>query len=103
MRSNVADVLCQLSQQGMKEDYKDVVIGLKSVRDTMKPEQVGRMRRTASDIEVGSSRDPQLEGSSNLFYYLFEDYGGAATILAKSKEIIYGLVRQTHLSPFDVR
>lgn len=94
MRSNAVGILYQLSQLGI-EEFKDNVIGLKSVRDTMKPEHGqtgGAVRRTTSDFEPGSGSDPQVEGSSNLFYYLFEDYGGAATILEVSKKIVSDLV-----------
>lgn len=93
MRSNAVGILCQLSERGIDE-FKDNVIGLKSVRDTMKPDHGpgGSMRRTGSDVETTSRSDSQVEGSSNLFYYLFEDYGGAAAILETSKKIVSNLV-----------
>jgi len=35
----------------------------------------------------------EIEGATNLFYYLFEDYSAAVAILNKSNEILGQLVR----------
>nr|XP_036583354.1 ADP-ribosylation factor [Colletotrichum truncatum]KAF6792397.1 ADP-ribosylation factor [Colletotrichum truncatum] len=76
MRSNTVAVLCQLSNHGDK-DYRDRVITLKSVRQTMPKD--------------GPDCEKAREGSSNLFFYLFEDYSGAAPILKAARDEIHSL------------
>lgn len=82
MRSNTTSILCQLSKHGFKE-YEDKVLNLKSIRELLNPER-GRGGAVGSDA--------QTDGSSNLFYYLFEDYGGSVPVLEASKRMIADLV-----------
>ncbi len=42
-----------------------------------------------------TQEDRAVEGSSNLFYYLFEDYSGAVSILNTSKQVLDELVRMS--------
>ncbi|CAK7222676.1 hypothetical protein SBRCBS47491_004940 [Sporothrix bragantina] len=72
MRSNTFKVFCQLSACGLGDEYHEFA-QLTSVR------QFGKSRpQGSSDVEG-------VEGSSNLFYYLFEDYSAAIDILIGSK------------------
>ena len=65
MRSNTLKVLRQLSKCGQQE-YKTKIIEMISVRQPL------------------IDKHP-IEGSSNLFYYLFEDYAAAVEVLNASK------------------
>ncbi|KAK2045862.1 ADP-ribosylation factor [Colletotrichum somersetense] len=70
MRSNTLSVLFQLSKHGTT-DFSDRLISFKRVRQAM--------------TEMDSESDMACEGSSNLFYYLFEDYSSAMPVLKASK------------------
>ncbi|KAK1709028.1 ADP-ribosylation factor [Colletotrichum lupini] len=70
-RSNTTSVLCQLSKHGV-EDFERRLLSLKPVRQAM-PRQ-------------GLGSNTACEGSSNLFYYLFEDYSSALPVLRTSKQ-----------------
>ncbi|KAK2026993.1 ADP-ribosylation factor [Colletotrichum zoysiae] len=70
MRSNTLSVLFQLSKHGTT-DFSDRLVSFKRVRQAM--------------TEMGSESDMACEGSSNLFYYLFEDYSSALPVLKASK------------------
>ena len=76
MRSSTLKVLRQLSKCGLEED-RHKFMQLASIR------QPGRH---------GSS---QLDGASNLFYYLFEDYSAAFGILNMSKTALDEIVSCT--------
>ncbi|KAK2729935.1 ADP-ribosylation factor [Colletotrichum kahawae] len=76
MRSNTMAVLRQLSKHGV-EDYSNNVITLKSVRQALPT--------------AGPGCNAAREGSSNLFFYLFEDYSGAVPVLAASRDRIHSL------------
>ncbi|KAG7058624.1 ADP-ribosylation factor [Colletotrichum scovillei] len=69
-RANITSVLCQLSKHGA-EDFERRLLSLKPVRQAMPP----------SDLDSNTA----CEGSSNLFYYLFEDYSSALPVLRTSK------------------
>ncbi|OHW98729.1 ADP-ribosylation factor [Colletotrichum incanum] len=70
MRSNTLSVLCQLSKHGIA-DFSDRLVSFKRVRQAM--------------TATGPKSDTAHEGSSNLFYYLFEDYSSAMPVLETSK------------------
>lgn len=76
-RSNTTSVLCQLSKHGA-EDFERRLLSLKPVRQAMPP----------SDLDSNTA----CEGSSNLFYYLFEDYSSALPVLRTSKRELGRLV-----------
>ncbi|KXH62660.1 ADP-ribosylation factor [Colletotrichum salicis] len=78
MRSNTTSVLCQLSNHGV-EDFKRRLLSLKPVRQAM----------PRSELDGNTAR----EGSSNLFYYLFEDYSSALPVLKTSKNELGRLVK----------
>ncbi|KAK1964556.1 ADP-ribosylation factor [Colletotrichum sublineola] len=70
MRSNTLSVLCQLSKHGIA-DFNDRLVSFKRVRQAM--------------TEMEPQSDMACEGSSNLFYYLFEDYSSAMPVLKASR------------------
>ncbi|TQN71652.1 hypothetical protein CSHISOI_03871 [Colletotrichum shisoi] len=70
MRSNTLSVLCQLSKHGIA-DFTDRLVSFKRVRQAL---SITEPRSKAA-----------CEGSSNLFYYLFEDYSAAMPVLKTSK------------------
>ncbi|RYP59990.1 hypothetical protein DL770_010097 [Monosporascus sp. CRB-9-2] len=76
MRSNMLNVLKQLSQQGYDE-YKTNPLTQSSVRKALQ----ARMLRTKCRPEQ-LSQEIGEEGASNLFYYLFEDYTAAGPFQA---------------------
>ncbi|KAF6814992.1 ADP-ribosylation factor [Colletotrichum plurivorum] len=76
MRSNTVTVLRQLSKHGV-EEYRSRVITLKSVRQALPA--------------AASGCDTAREGSSNLFFYLFEDYSGAVPVLTAARSKIHKL------------
>ncbi|KAI2635024.1 hypothetical protein GGS21DRAFT_490233 [Xylaria nigripes] len=82
MRANIVDVLLQLSQKGF-DMYKKKPLSLNSVR---RPLSIWHARHVQShkELETGTSPKSKVgsvsladEGTSNLFYYLFEDYAAA--------------------------
>ncbi|KAK1725817.1 ADP-ribosylation factor [Colletotrichum acutatum] len=77
-RSNTTSVLCQLSKHGV-EDFERRLLSLKPVRQAM----------PRSEVDSNTA----CEGSSNLFYYLFEDYSSALPVLRTSKQELGRLVR----------
>ncbi|OHE91758.1 ADP-ribosylation factor [Colletotrichum orchidophilum] len=79
MRSNTISVLCQLSKHGV-EDFEQRLLSLKPVRQAL----------PRSELDGGTAR----EGSSNLFYYLFEDYSSALPVLRISKQELGRLSEQ---------
>ncbi|TDZ22135.1 MutS protein-like protein 5 [Colletotrichum orbiculare MAFF 240422] len=79
MRSNFVDVLLQLSKKGI-ERYKRKAISLKSVRPPLP--------------FTGSAKEAAHDISSNLFFYLFEDYSGAAPVVTASRAQIQTLSEQ---------
>ncbi|EXF84685.1 ADP-ribosylation factor [Colletotrichum fioriniae PJ7] len=70
-RSNTTSVLCQLSKHSV-EDFERRLLSLKPVRQAM----------PRSELDSNAA----CEGSSNLFYYLFEDYSSALPVLRTSKQ-----------------
>lgn len=84
MRSNTLKVFRQLSKWGLKEDQHNFS-QLTSVR------QPGRR-----SPRPGNDKSQSVEGSSNLFYYLFEDYSAAFDILNTSKAALDDIVRSFH-------
>ncbi|RYP61594.1 hypothetical protein DL771_010075 [Monosporascus sp. 5C6A] len=76
MRSNMLNVLKQLSQQGYDE-YKTNPLTQSSVRKALEAKMLRANRRPEQPTpELGE------EGASNLFYYLFEDYTAAGPFQA---------------------
>ena len=102
IRSNTAKVLLQLSKCGM-EAFEKNITQLASVRFHL--EQVAKSRSggreggevsrvSTAELDIPSHKvdDIELEGSSNLFYYLFEDYTPTIPILIQSKKKLDNLV-----------
>lgn len=92
MRENTVSVLMQLSDLGHTK-YRHNILALKEVRQPLRRDQPGNghgLRRVPS--AVGSDTHVSLEGSSNLFYYLFEDYFAAVPILRGSRRMLHNLV-----------
>lgn len=89
MRKNTRDLLHQLSKPGMKK-YVNRVSAQKGVRsDLLKIGHRGPLpaaRTTALDSSTN------VDTSANLFYYLFEDYTAATSILSLSDDVLARLV-----------
>lgn len=89
MRKNTRDLLHQLSKPGMKK-YINRVSAQKGVRsDLLKtihrgPLPIARTAALESSLTV--------DASANLFYYLFEDYTAATSILSLSDDVLARLV-----------
>ncbi len=83
IRWNTLKVLRQLSKCGLSED-RHKIMQLTAVRAPLM--QFGYGQTAVSE------EDQPIEGSSNLFYYLFEDYSAAVGILITSKLALQTLV-----------
>ncbi|EFQ28700.1 ADP-ribosylation factor [Colletotrichum graminicola M1.001] len=70
MRSTTLSVLSQLSRHGLT-DFSHRLVSFKRVRQAM--------------TETEPQSDTAYEGSSNLVYYLFEDYSSVMSVLEASK------------------
>lgn len=89
MRKNTRDLLFQLSIPGM-EHYRHRVASQKGVRtDLLKLSHHGPLPRARRD---NTDSAEFFDASSNLFFYLFEDYTAATSILATSKDVLAKLV-----------
>ncbi|KAI2466387.1 hypothetical protein F4781DRAFT_405962 [Annulohypoxylon bovei var. microspora] len=88
MRAHILDILRQLSTIGF-DLYKANPLAQSSVRESL-PNARQDLSRTQSGVsvfnnsETGSLAD---EGTSNLFYYLFEDYVAAGPLKAAEEEL----------------
>lgn len=89
MRKNTRDLLHQLSIHGM-QSYKTRVSSSKGVRSDLLSAKPRGSLPTARATVLESSLT--VDASANLFYYLFEDYTAATSILSKSNRILAGLV-----------
>lgn len=89
MRKNTRDLLHQLSKPGMAK-YVNRVSAQKGVRsDLLKTGHRGPLptvRTTAFESSL------TVDASANLFYYLFEDYTAATSILSLSDDVLARLV-----------
>jgi hypothetical protein len=90
MRTNTRKVLLQLSVCGIKE-YQEDILELTAVRAPLM-EKRGTLALNRASTLNSDNAHMYLEGSSNLFYYLFEDYGAAISILNESREMLEILV-----------
>lgn len=92
MRKNTRALLSQLSTIGIKE-YLLRISSSKGVRSDLKPRaergSVPAARTTVKESEA------DVDGSANLFYYLFEDYSAGISILKDSSMTLSRLVRMT--------
>lgn len=91
MRANTLDVLLQLSQKGF-DLYKRKPLSLNSVRRPLSKLN-GRdrpdfaRRETGMSLAGGESVNLADEGTSNLFYYLFEDYVAAEPLKTAERKL----------------
>jgi len=99
IRANTLSVLSQLSRHG-DEGYAHKPLSQSSVRKAMSDKH-GRILRAHQKRSQDTGLDPQhlankldqkvkslsVEGASNLFYYLFEDYAAAATFQAAEQTL----------------
>lgn len=89
MRKNTRDLLYQLSKPGMKK-YINRVSAQKGVRsDLLKTAHRGPLPTARSTVLESSLT---VDASANLFYYLFEDYTAATSILSLSDDVLARLV-----------
>ena len=102
MRINTRKVLLQLSKQG-RQDFMNNITQLAPVRSHLQEVDKSRSgrrtegeasRASTSNFDIPSYKvdELELEGSSNLFYYLFEDYTPTIPILIESKKKLDSLV-----------
>jgi hypothetical protein len=73
MRSNTLNVLMQLSRS-CPDSHKGTILSHKPVRGCMP--RHGRASNVSHEV------------ASNLFYYLFEDYGAGAPILRQARDLL---------------
>ncbi|KAL7628150.1 hypothetical protein AAE478_002348 [Parahypoxylon ruwenzoriense] len=103
MRAHTLDVLLQLSTIGF-DLYKNNPLAQSSIRESLRklPADRQAFSRQQSGMsafinyEVGSLAD---EGTSNLFYYLFEDYVAAGPLKAAEREleeVTHKILENTH-------
>ncbi|KAK8042036.1 hypothetical protein PG993_006559 [Apiospora rasikravindrae] len=83
MRSNTSTVLIQLSKLGFKR-YEDQPLAQAAVRQALQTMSHPRERGEASML----TSDMAAEGTSNLFYYLFEDYVAAVPLRICAKRLV---------------
>ncbi|KAI1104169.1 hypothetical protein F4804DRAFT_308010 [Jackrogersella minutella] len=88
MRAHTLDVLRQISTKGFAL-YKANPLAQSSVRESLPISQPSLSRQQSgvsvfNNSEAGSLAD---EGTSNLFYYLFEDYVAAGPLKAAEQEL----------------
>lgn len=89
MRKNTEDLLHQLSIHGI-EAYKTRVSASKGVRsDLLSTTRRGPLPIARTVVQESSLT---VDASANLFYYLFEDYSAATSILSRSNSILVKLV-----------
>ncbi|KAI1214058.1 uncharacterized protein F4807DRAFT_406495 [Annulohypoxylon truncatum] len=88
MRAHIMDILRQLSTKGV-DLYKGNPLAQSSVRESL-PNPRQDLSRTQSGVSVFNNSEtgsPADEGTSNLFYYLFEDYVAAGPLKAAEQEL----------------
>lgn len=90
MRKNTRALLSQLSTTGIKE-FRFAISSQKGVRSDLKP-RAERAYVPAARTTVKES-EADVDGSANLFYYLFEDYSAGISILKDSSMTLSRLVR----------
>ena len=92
MRRNVKSAMLQLSMRGYRK-YEGKIARIKLVRPALSGswDEHG-LNRASSALTEPAEYELAIDGSSNLFYYLFEDYEAAMPILRKSKRILDDLV-----------
>jgi hypothetical protein len=93
MRYNVLNVLLQQSSQGSKLyeqkplSQNSIRLALKEALERSDPDrpELGRIHSDLPILPHSRSRAVGDEGTSNLFYYLFEDYTAAGPLKAAGK------------------
>lgn len=89
MRKNTKDLLFQLSRPGM-DHYRHRVSSQKGVRsDLLTITHRGPLPMARTTIMESSLA---VDAASNLFFYLFEDYSAATSILSMSNDVLARLV-----------
>lgn len=97
IRSNVISVLLQLSKEGFEQEDISLLKSIRQALGTSVKEGYG-LNRASSALSTNFSGEA-VEGSSNLFYYLFEDYSAVVPILRKSKDRL-DLMVSSRSAPF---
>lgn len=89
MRKNTLDLLFQLSLPGM-DHYQHRVSSQKGVRsDLLKTIHRGPLPTARTTVLESPLA---VDASANLFFYLFEDYTAATSILSMSNDVLVKLV-----------
>ncbi|KAI1137032.1 hypothetical protein F5Y05DRAFT_389943 [Hypoxylon sp. FL0543] len=88
MRAHTLDVLLQLSTRGFKL-YEGNPLAQNSVRQSLKRSRtdLGRQQSVVSVFQNSDTGTLADEGTSNLFYYLFEDYVAAGPLKNAEQEL----------------
>lgn len=93
MRSNISTVLIQLSKLGFQR-FEDQPLSQALVRQSLqamsRPREGGEDSITSSDLAA--------EGTSNLFYYLFEDYLAAVPLRLCARKLMDIVSRPSHVA-----
>ncbi|CAN8099062.1 unnamed protein product [Discula destructiva] len=92
MRKNTRDLLHQLSVHGM-QSYKARVSASKGVRSDLSSTNTTQRGPLSTFRTAVLESSLIVDGSANLFYYLFEDYTAATSILTRSNDILAGLTQ----------
>ncbi|KAI1079455.1 hypothetical protein F5B20DRAFT_165399 [Whalleya microplaca] len=103
IRSNTLNVLVQLSKQGY-ELFRNNPLAQSAIRETLSTEATDRpgLSRNQTGMSLDSNGQPvnlESEGTSNLFYYLFEDYVAAGPLKIaerRLKGMTHKVLRNTH-------
>ncbi|PSR81608.1 hypothetical protein BD289DRAFT_454739 [Coniella lustricola] len=93
MRKNTRDLLHQLSKPGMKE-YKRRVSARKGVRSDLIHSHNSRHGPLPSSRTAFLESSVTVDAAANLFYYLFEDYTAATSILSDSSRVLAKLTQR---------
>ncbi|KAH7031598.1 uncharacterized protein B0I36DRAFT_324269 [Microdochium trichocladiopsis] len=87
IRANTLSVLLQLSVHGF-ERYAHKPLSQSSVRQAMLVKHTRRIGKSSTAMQPQQKLEMlNVEGASNLFYYLFEDYAAAATFQAAEQTL----------------
>ncbi|KAK8090085.1 hypothetical protein PG997_005046 [Apiospora hydei] len=96
MRSNTSTVLIQLSALGFKR-FEDQPLAQAAVRQALQTMSHPREQGEASMLHS----DMAAEGTSNLFYYLFEDYVAAVPLRICAKRLV-DITRKSKTKATDI-
>jgi hypothetical protein len=100
MRKNTKALLSQLSDIGITE-YLRKISSQKGVRSDLKHrgERISSLPAARTTVKESEA---DVDGSANLFFYLFEDYSAGISILKDSSMTLSRLVRMNAIHVFSL-